>query len=228
MADPDSDGLRTARLLVRPPQEADRDRFTALFRDPDFMAFYPQGPAGQCRSAGALTGAVGGDVLAIAAVAGVAVAAGPGAGQVNEHGVAAGGVADAQAVGFAQADQVGEGEAGLGADAVGQGGGGLGDVQVPAPAAAVVDDPGAGVGIAQQPVDQGGQVRGAARCGPDGPQARTQDVDRGQLSQVVRAPAGPVIVQEGVEGGRVGQQVLAVAQGVDQVGGQRERGHGVV
>jgi RimJ/RimL family protein N-acetyltransferase len=33
--------VRTARLLVRPPEEADRDRFVELFSDEDFMAFYP-------------------------------------------------------------------------------------------------------------------------------------------------------------------------------------------
>ena len=31
----------TARLLVRPPREADRDRFVRLFSDEDFMVFYP-------------------------------------------------------------------------------------------------------------------------------------------------------------------------------------------
>jgi RimJ/RimL family protein N-acetyltransferase len=38
----DLDVVRTARLLVRPPWEADRDRFAALFRNEDFMAFYPE------------------------------------------------------------------------------------------------------------------------------------------------------------------------------------------
>jgi RimJ/RimL family protein N-acetyltransferase len=33
--------VTTARLLVRPPREADRDRFVQLFRDKDFMVFYP-------------------------------------------------------------------------------------------------------------------------------------------------------------------------------------------
>src|ERR1700742_4329755 len=190
----------------------------------------PAGPAGQAGAtlAGALAGAVGGDVLAVAAVAGVAVTAGAVAGQVDEHGVAVGGVADAEAFGLAQADQVGEGEAGLGPDAVGQRGRGLGDVQVPAPAAAVVDDPGAVVGCAQQAVDQGGQVGGAAGRGPDRAQARAQGLQCGQAGQVVRSPAGAVGVQEGLEGGGVRQQVLAVAQGVDQVGGQGEGGHGVM
>jgi len=32
----------TARLLVRPPREADRDRFVELFRDEDYMVFYPR------------------------------------------------------------------------------------------------------------------------------------------------------------------------------------------
>jgi hypothetical protein len=31
----------TARLLVRPPREADRDRFVRLFCNQDFMVFYP-------------------------------------------------------------------------------------------------------------------------------------------------------------------------------------------
>ena len=34
--------MRTARLVVRPPREADRERFVELFRDPDFMVFYPE------------------------------------------------------------------------------------------------------------------------------------------------------------------------------------------
>ena len=33
--------MRTARLLVRPPEEPDRDRFVELFGDEDFMVFYP-------------------------------------------------------------------------------------------------------------------------------------------------------------------------------------------
>jgi RimJ/RimL family protein N-acetyltransferase len=33
--------VRTARLLVRPPEEADRGRFVELFGDEDFMVFYP-------------------------------------------------------------------------------------------------------------------------------------------------------------------------------------------
>lgn len=41
MTDSDPDVVTTARLLVRPPREADRDRFVELFRDRDFMAFYP-------------------------------------------------------------------------------------------------------------------------------------------------------------------------------------------
>ena len=38
----DLDVVTTARLLVRPPEEADRDRFVELFCDPDFMVFYPE------------------------------------------------------------------------------------------------------------------------------------------------------------------------------------------
>jgi RimJ/RimL family protein N-acetyltransferase len=37
----DRDGVWTARLHVRPPQAADRSRFTALFCDRDFMVYYP-------------------------------------------------------------------------------------------------------------------------------------------------------------------------------------------
>jgi RimJ/RimL family protein N-acetyltransferase len=41
VSDSDPDGVRTTRLLVRPPREADRDRFAELFCDEDFMVFYP-------------------------------------------------------------------------------------------------------------------------------------------------------------------------------------------
>jgi RimJ/RimL family protein N-acetyltransferase len=41
MVGPDPEGVETARLVVRPPREADRDRFVELFRDRDFMVFYP-------------------------------------------------------------------------------------------------------------------------------------------------------------------------------------------
>jgi RimJ/RimL family protein N-acetyltransferase len=38
----ESDAVMTARLLVRPPRETDRDRFVELFCDRDFMVFYPE------------------------------------------------------------------------------------------------------------------------------------------------------------------------------------------
>jgi RimJ/RimL family protein N-acetyltransferase len=41
MAGSDPDAVTTVRLLVRPPGEADRDRFVELFCDEDFMVFYP-------------------------------------------------------------------------------------------------------------------------------------------------------------------------------------------
>jgi RimJ/RimL family protein N-acetyltransferase len=37
----DLDAITSARLLVRPPQEADRDRFIELFGNEEFMVFYP-------------------------------------------------------------------------------------------------------------------------------------------------------------------------------------------
>jgi RimJ/RimL family protein N-acetyltransferase len=37
----DLDAIKTARLLVRPAQEADRDRFVELFGDEDFMVYCP-------------------------------------------------------------------------------------------------------------------------------------------------------------------------------------------
>jgi RimJ/RimL family protein N-acetyltransferase len=40
MTGTDRDVVKTARLLVRPPREADRDRFVELFRNEDFMVFY--------------------------------------------------------------------------------------------------------------------------------------------------------------------------------------------
>ena len=42
MTGSDPDVVTTARLLVRPPREADRDRFVELFCDEDFMVFYPR------------------------------------------------------------------------------------------------------------------------------------------------------------------------------------------
>jgi RimJ/RimL family protein N-acetyltransferase len=39
----DLDVITTARLLVRPAQEADRDRFVELFSNEDFMVYYPGG-----------------------------------------------------------------------------------------------------------------------------------------------------------------------------------------
>ena len=41
MTGPRPDAVTTARLVVRPPVEADRQRFVELFRDEDFMVFYP-------------------------------------------------------------------------------------------------------------------------------------------------------------------------------------------
>lgn len=41
MTDSDLDVVTTPRLLVRPPREADRARFVELFRNKDFMVFYP-------------------------------------------------------------------------------------------------------------------------------------------------------------------------------------------
>jgi RimJ/RimL family protein N-acetyltransferase len=42
VAGSDLDAVTTARLLVRPPRESDRDRFVELFCDQDFMLFYPE------------------------------------------------------------------------------------------------------------------------------------------------------------------------------------------
>jgi RimJ/RimL family protein N-acetyltransferase len=41
MLDSAADVITTARLLIRPPREADRPRFVQLFRDQDFMVFNP-------------------------------------------------------------------------------------------------------------------------------------------------------------------------------------------
>ncbi|MBV9450136.1 MAG: GNAT family N-acetyltransferase [Streptosporangiaceae bacterium] len=41
MTGSDLDVVTTARLLVRPPRETDRDRFVELFCDEEFMVFYP-------------------------------------------------------------------------------------------------------------------------------------------------------------------------------------------
>ena len=42
MTSSDLGTVTTARLLVRPPREADRERFVELFSREDFMAFYPE------------------------------------------------------------------------------------------------------------------------------------------------------------------------------------------
>jgi RimJ/RimL family protein N-acetyltransferase len=47
MTGPDLDIVTTARLLVRPPREADRFRFIELFCDEDFMVFYPGSLTGE-------------------------------------------------------------------------------------------------------------------------------------------------------------------------------------
>jgi hypothetical protein len=43
----DLDVIETARLLVRPAQEADRERFIKLFGNEDFMVYYPGGALSQ-------------------------------------------------------------------------------------------------------------------------------------------------------------------------------------
>ena len=42
MTGSDLGAVTTARLLVRPPREADRERFVELFCSEDFMVFYPE------------------------------------------------------------------------------------------------------------------------------------------------------------------------------------------
>ena len=42
MTSSEAGAVTTARLLVRPPREADRERFVELFCSRDFMAFYPE------------------------------------------------------------------------------------------------------------------------------------------------------------------------------------------
>jgi len=83
-------------------------------------------------------------VLPVAAVAGIAVATGSVPGQVDEDRLAIRRLAATEPIRLTQPDQVGEGEAGLGGDAVLERGIVAGDVQVPAPAAAVIDQPGPG------------------------------------------------------------------------------------
>ncbi|ACQ80045.1 GCN5-related protein N-acetyltransferase [Beutenbergia cavernae DSM 12333] len=42
MTDVDPDVVTTSRLVVRPPREADRERFVEFFGAEDFMVFYPR------------------------------------------------------------------------------------------------------------------------------------------------------------------------------------------
>jgi hypothetical protein len=83
-------------------------------------------------------------VLPVAAVARIAVTAGPVLRQVDQHGVAVRRLAPAQSPRFAHPDQVREREADLRRDPVLERGVVTGDVQMPAPAAAVVGQPGPG------------------------------------------------------------------------------------
>ena len=100
-------------------------------------------------------------MLPVTAVAGVAVHSRSVAGQVDEHGVAVGGEAPAEPFGFPEADQVGEGEAGLGGNPVDQWRVRLGDVQVPG--AVMVGQPGPGAGLVEQVVGDGRQRDGRWR-----------------------------------------------------------------
>ena len=80
---------------------------------------------------GALALAVGRDVQPVAAGAGVAVALGAVAGQVDEHLVAVGGLAPAQPLALAGGDDLGEGHPAVDREVLGQGGAGREVVDVP-------------------------------------------------------------------------------------------------
>jgi hypothetical protein len=158
-------------------------------------------------------------VLPVAAVARVAIAAGAVLRQVDEDRVAARGLTAPQPVRLAQPDQVGEREAGLGRDPVLQSRLVAGDVQVPAPAAAVIGEPRAGARVAEQAIDQFGQVLGLLGL-PHGPQPGPQcqhGVQGGRADR--RARLDQVLVKERLEGRDVGQVV-----GVDQVRGEHQGG----
>ena len=150
----------------------------------------PIGTGGPCSSSqGNAAGAVGGDVLAIAAVPRVAVAAGPVAGQVDQDRVTVGSVTGPQPVSLPQPDQIGKREPGLGADPVRERCAGLGDVQVPAPSTAVVDQPGSRTGVAEQAVDDSGELVRAGGL-PYGVKPRAERLDGGNIGRVWPGGAG--------------------------------------
>jgi hypothetical protein len=87
----------------------------------------------------------------------------------------------------------------------------------------VLDQLGEGVGLPQQPIDEGGGVVWAGVPQPRQPGA--QLADGVQLGLVVGALAGPPPGRgEAVEGRGVGQLLGAAAAGVDQ-GGSGGQGH---
>jgi hypothetical protein len=168
-------------------------------------------------------------VLSVAAVAGVAVHAGPVAGQVDEDGAAVGGKALAEPFGFAEADQVGEREAGLRGDPVDQWGVRLGDVQVPG--AVMVGQPGPGAGLAEQVVGDGRQCGGLCRL-PGGEQLRSQHSGCVHVRRASCAARDHLVgVEEVLQRGDVREPVgLARPSllGIHEVGREHESGPSVM
>ncbi|HZR54122.1 MAG TPA: hypothetical protein VFB06_32050 [Streptosporangiaceae bacterium] len=100
---------------------------------------------------------------------------------------------------------------------------GAGDVQVPAEAAAVIDQPGPGTGIPEQVVDQFREVDDPVRL-PDRAQPRPEPVDRLEIPRRRRRTGRElVLVEEDLERVGVGQ-----VRGVDQIRGEQQGGDGVM
>jgi hypothetical protein len=168
-------------------------------------------------------------VLPVAAVAGVAVQAGPVPRQVDEDGSAVRGETLAEPFGFAEPDQVGEGEARLCGDPVHQGRVRPGDVQVPG--AVVVGQPGPGAGLIQQVVGDARQ-RGRLHRLPGGEQLRPQHADGIEGGRVSRAARDHLVgVEEMFQGGGVRESVRLARPsrlGIHEVGRKHESGRRVM
>ena len=181
---------------------------------------------------GALALAVGRDVEPVAAGAGVAVALGAVAGEVDEHLVAVGGLAPAQPLAFAGGDDVGEGHPAVDREVLGQRGAGREVVHVPV-VAVVVGQPRGDRGLG----DQGVHRRAAAerssvasktaadrrRAAP----ARPRRSSLGQLADLADVVRGPRTPQRR-RGRSAAPRSPDRGRRVDQVDDARERVLGVV
>jgi hypothetical protein len=162
--------------------------------------------------------AVGGDVLAVAAVTGVTVAAGLVLRQVREHRRAAGRLAVSQPGSLAEPDQVRDREGGLRGEPVVNRRVLVAEVQMPAPAV-VVEKERPGAGVIQQVVDQSRKRAWLGFGIPKPAQPGLKGIDRVQVS-AGNCPMRHdlMTVEEVLEGADVGQARINQVSGQEQGG----------